>query len=95
MSDNLVALRVRAWSLAAFGDVFAGIGVREPQANASEAFTQFGEAHREVERFAIKMLQTVKPVSTEPMVHDVSPPLHRSVPIFLCNFVCTLRLIYN
>ena len=43
--------------------MFAGIGVREPQANASEAFTQFGEAHREVERFAIKMLQTVKPVS--------------------------------
>ena len=47
--------------------------MREPQANASEAFTQFGEAHREVEKFAIKMLQTVKPVSTEPMVHDVSP----------------------
>ena len=45
--------------------MFAGIGVREPQANASEAFTQFGEAHREVERFAIKMLQTVKPVSTD------------------------------
>jgi len=57
--------QLTACVIAAFGDVFAGIGVREPQANASEAFTQFGEAHREVERFAIKMLQTVKPVSTD------------------------------
>ena len=46
----------------AFGDVFAGIGVREPQPNASEAFTMFGEAHREIERHAIRMLKTVKPV---------------------------------
>ena len=43
--------------------MFAGIGVREPQPNASEAFTTFGEAHREIERHAIKMLKTVKPVS--------------------------------
>ncbi len=49
--------------ISAFGDVFAGIGVREPQPNASEAFTTFGEAHREIERHAIKMLKTVKPVS--------------------------------
>ena len=48
---------------AAFGDVFASIGVREPQPAASEAFTQFGETHREIERFALKMLKTVKPVS--------------------------------
>ena len=54
-SFNLIVL--------AFGDVFAGIGVREPQPNASEAFTTFGEAHREIERHAIKMLKTVKPVS--------------------------------
>ena len=46
----------------AFGDVFAGIGVREPQPAASEAFTMFGEAHREVEHYAIKMLKTCKPV---------------------------------
>ncbi|KAI0225579.1 PRKCA-binding protein [Lamellibrachia satsuma] len=59
----------------AFGDVFAGIGVREPQANASEAFTQFGEAHREVERFAIKMLQTVKP-----MIADLNTFLNKAVP---------------
>lgn len=48
----------------AFGDVFSSIGVREPQPAASEAFSQFGEAHRDMERFAIKMLKTVKPVST-------------------------------
>ena len=53
-----IGLRVTA-----FGDVFAGIGVREPQPNASEAFTKFGVAHREVDRFAIQMLKTVKPVS--------------------------------
>ena len=47
----------------AFGDVFAGIGVREPQPAASEAFTTFGEAHREIERYAVRMLKTVKPVS--------------------------------
>ena len=45
-----------------FGDVFAGIGVREPQPTASVAFTNFGEAHRTMERNAIKMLKTVKPV---------------------------------
>lgn len=50
-------------SLSAFGDVFAGIGVREPQPAASEAFTHFGEAHREIEKYAIQMLKTVKPVS--------------------------------
>ena len=43
--------------------MFAGIGVREPQPAASEAFTMFGEAHREIERFAVRMLKTVKPVS--------------------------------
>jgi len=48
---------------AAFGDVFANIGCREPQPQASEVFTTFGEAHRSIERYAIKMLKTVKPVS--------------------------------
>ena len=47
----------------AFGDVFANIGCREPQPQASEVFTTFGEAHRNIERYAIKMLKTVKPVS--------------------------------
>jgi hypothetical protein len=48
----------------AFGEVFGSIGVREPQPAASEAFTKFGEAHRNMERFAIRMLKTVKPVSS-------------------------------
>lgn len=43
--------------------MFSSIGVREPQPAASEAFSKFGEAHREMEKFAIKMLKTVKPVS--------------------------------
>jgi len=49
-------------STAAFGDVFANIGCREPQPQASEVFTTFGEAHRSIERYAIKMLKTIKPV---------------------------------
>lgn len=47
----------------AFGDVFASIGVKEPQPQASEVFSTFGEAHRTVERHAIVMLKTVKPVN--------------------------------
>ena len=50
--------------------MFAGIGVREPLPNASEAFTMFGEAHREIERHAIRMLKTVKPVRSSPSVGD-------------------------
>ncbi|KAJ8894778.1 hypothetical protein PR048_000085 [Dryococelus australis] len=47
----------------AFGDTFAGIGVREPQPRASEAFRQFGDYHRQMEKHGIKMLKSVKPVS--------------------------------
>jgi hypothetical protein len=45
-----------------FGDAFANIGAREPQIKASEAFTQFGEAHRQTDRYAKTLIQTVKPV---------------------------------
>lgn len=45
------------------GDIFSAIGVREPQARASEAFTKFGQYHRLLERDGIKMLKTLKPVS--------------------------------
>lgn len=46
----------------AVGDIFAAIGVREPQARASEAFTKFGQYHRLLERDGIKMLKALKPV---------------------------------
>ena len=45
-----------------FGDAFANIGAREPQFKAWEAFTKFGEAHRQIDRHAITLLRTVKPV---------------------------------
>jgi hypothetical protein len=48
----------------AFGDTFAEIGVREPQPRASEVFRQFGDYHRQMEKYGIKMLKSVKPVST-------------------------------
>ncbi|XP_041362412.1 PRKCA-binding protein-like isoform X2 [Gigantopelta aegis] len=59
----------------AFGEVFGSIGVREPQPAASEAFSMFGEAHRSMEKFAIKMLKTVKP-----MICDLNTFLHKAVP---------------
>ncbi|KAG8195368.1 hypothetical protein JTE90_001386 [Oedothorax gibbosus] len=58
-----------------FGDVFASIGVREPQARASEAFTKFGESHRNMERHGIKFLKTVKPMLT-----DLGTYLNKAVP---------------
>lgn len=45
-----------------FGDVFANIGAREPQRNASLAFTKFGEVHRQTNRFVTDLMHTVKPV---------------------------------
>lgn len=45
------------------GDVFCNIGVREPQKTASEAFCMFGEYHRQMEKYGIKMLKATKPVS--------------------------------
>lgn len=59
----------------AFGDTFASIGVREPQARASEAFTQFGEAHRQMEKLGIKMLKSIVP-----MLGDLGTYLHKAVP---------------
>lgn len=47
----------------AFGDVFAEIGVREPNPSASEAFSKFGETHRSIEKQSIEMLQNLKPVN--------------------------------
>ena len=45
------------------GDIFCSIGVREPQKTASEAFCMFGEYHRQMEKYGIKMLKATKPVS--------------------------------
>jgi hypothetical protein len=58
-----------------FGEVFSDIGVREPQPAASEAFSVFGEAHRKMETFAIRMLKTLKP-----MISDLNTFLHKAVP---------------
>lgn len=51
--------------LPAFGDVFSVIGVREPQAAASEAFVKFADAHRSIEKYGIQLLKTIKPVSID------------------------------
>lgn len=54
-------------TLSGFGDVFSIIGVREPQAAASEAFVKFADAHRNIEKYGIELLKTIKPVSTQCM----------------------------
>ncbi|XP_021928548.1 PRKCA-binding protein, partial [Zootermopsis nevadensis] len=59
----------------AFGDTFAGIGVREPQPRASEAFRQFGDYHRQMEKFGIKMLKSVKPI-----LSDLGTYLYKAIP---------------
>ncbi|KAL8612601.1 PRKCA-binding protein [Nucella lapillus] len=59
----------------AFGEVFSSIGMREPQPAASQAFTVFGEAHRSMERFALDMLRTLRP-----MISDLNTFLHKAVP---------------
>ncbi|MFT7797869.1 PRKCA-binding protein [Arapaima gigas] len=59
----------------AFGDVFSVIGVREPQAAASEAFVRFAEAHRNIEKYGIRLLKTIRP-----MLHDLNTYLHKAIP---------------
>uniref|UniRef100_A0A8C6LR21 PRKCA-binding protein n=1 Tax=Nothobranchius furzeri TaxID=105023 RepID=A0A8C6LR21_NOTFU len=59
----------------AFGDVFSIIGVREPQAAASEAFVKFADAHRSIEKYGIQLLKTIKP-----MLHDLNTYLHKAIP---------------
>ncbi|CAB4054335.1 PRKCA-binding protein [Lepeophtheirus salmonis] len=57
------------------GDVFCNIGVREPQKTANEAFCQFGEYHRLIEKYGIKMLK-----STKPILHDLGTYLTKAIP---------------
>ncbi|KAH9631255.1 hypothetical protein HF086_011959 [Spodoptera exigua] len=57
------------------GDIFAAIGVREPQARASEAFTKFGQYHRLLERDGIKMLKALKPI-----LSDMGTYLNKAIP---------------
>ncbi|KAI1297178.1 PRKCA-binding protein [Halotydeus destructor] len=59
----------------AFGDVFAEIGVREPQPQASEAFSKFGETHRIIEKKGFEMLQSAKPI-----LSDLNTFLNKAVP---------------
>ncbi|XP_063370486.1 PRKCA-binding protein [Cydia amplana] len=57
------------------GDIFSGIGVREPQARASEAFSKFGQYHRLLERDGIKMLKALKPI-----LADMGTYLTKAIP---------------
>ncbi|KAK3857110.1 hypothetical protein Pcinc_019056 [Petrolisthes cinctipes] len=58
-----------------FGDVFCEIGVRELQQSANEAFNQFGDAHRQMEKYGIQMLKRLKPI-----LNDLGTYLHKAIP---------------
>jgi len=58
-----------------FGDVFSCIGVREPLPRASDAFSKFGNAHRNMEKYAIVALKKLKP-----MINDLNTYLTKAVP---------------
>lgn len=55
--------------------MFSVIGVREPQAAASEAFVKFADAHRNIEKYGIQLLKTIKPVSTD-LIYALSHSLY-------------------
>lgn len=74
-SIRLKRRRINSSSFPAFGDAFAAIGVREPQPRASEAFRQFGEQHRQMEKFGVAMLKAVKPI-----LSDLGTYLHKAIP---------------
>ena len=57
------------------GDEFCKIGVREPQKAANEAFCEFGEYHRQMEKFGISMLKKTKPI-----LADLGTYLTKAIP---------------
>jgi len=58
-----------------FGDIFSEVGVREPQAEASLAFSKFGDTHRQIERKGLEMLKGIKVVMA-----DLNTFLSKAVP---------------
>ncbi|XP_059098857.1 PRKCA-binding protein-like isoform X1 [Tigriopus californicus] len=58
-----------------FGDIFCTIGVREPQKTANEAFCEFGEYHRQMEKYGIKMLKATKPI-----LQDLGTYITKAIP---------------
>ena len=57
------------------GEEFCKIGVREPQKSANEAFCEFGEYHRQMEKFGIQMLKQTKPI-----LSDLGTYLTKAIP---------------
>merc|ERR1712013_624507 len=57
------------------GEEFCKIGVREPQKNANEAFCEFGEYHRQMEKFGIRTLRQTKPI-----LSDLGTYLTKAIP---------------
>jgi PRKCA-binding protein len=58
-----------------FGDLFAQIGARESQLKASESFTRFGDSHRQIYKYALVLMNTLKP-----MINDLNTYLTKAIP---------------
>merc|ERR1719356_886458 len=57
------------------GEEFCKIGVRETQKSANEALCEFGEYHRQMEKFGIQMLKKTKPI-----LSDLGTYLTKAIP---------------
>jgi len=79
--------------MTAFGEVFASIGCREPQPQASEVFSTFGEAHRSIEKYAITMLKTVKPVGDSVALGSISATFGLCDDIFYLYITIGIRMV--
>jgi len=73
-------------SFSEIGDVFCTIGVRELQKTASEAFCQFGEYHRQMEKYGIQMLKATKPVRKFVSLSSISG-FHPRMVKFFCLYI--------
>ena len=57
------------------GDVFTEVGCKDPHPSASEAFTIFGESHRQLEKHALDLFKDMRP-----LLQDLRTFLFQAVP---------------
>ncbi|KRZ23305.1 PRKCA-binding protein, partial [Trichinella pseudospiralis] len=58
-----------------FGDIFCEIGSREPHVSSAEAFMNFGQVHRSMEKRTLKMIELLRPT-----INDLNTFLNKAVP---------------
>ncbi|KRZ51438.1 PRKCA-binding protein [Trichinella nativa] len=58
-----------------FGDIFCEIGSREPHVSSAEAFMNFGQVHRGMEKRTLTMIELLRPT-----INDLNTFLNKAVP---------------